>query len=130
MTFKVHLKRTFRLAWPVMMGQLGHVMVGLADSIMIGQVSTTALAAGALANSIFMVPMVFGIGMAMGLTTPVANADGEGNNTNAGRYLFHGLVVNLLTAVFIFFSVLGFSFLPATWARNRRWRVWLVPIYS
>jgi MATE family multidrug resistance protein len=41
-----------------MIGQIGHVMVGLADSIMIGGLGTVALAAGAFANSVFVVPMV------------------------------------------------------------------------
>lgn len=93
-----------------MLGQLGHVMVGLADSIMIGRIGTTPLAAAAFANSIFVVPMVFGIGMTMGLTPPIANADGEGRNDKAGGYLKHGLVVNSLTALVIFLLVSVFSF--------------------
>lgn len=92
-----------------MLGQLGHVLVGLADSIMIGQLGTVQLAASALAHSIFIVPMVFGIGMAMGMTTPIANADGEGNKTKAGGYLRHGMVVNSVTALIIFILVLIFS---------------------
>lgn len=93
-----------------MLGQLGHVLVGLADSIMVGQLGTVPLAGGALANSIFAIPMVFGIGMAMGMTTPIANADGEKNTSKAGHFLRHGLVVNLCAAFLIFFLVLAFSF--------------------
>lgn len=107
MEFKEHLKRNFTLAWPVMLGQAGHVMVGLADSIMIGRVSTEALAAGAFGNSIFIVPLVFGLGMAMGLTTPIANADGEKDVAKAGRYLRHGLITNMVTALAMFIIILG-----------------------
>ncbi len=109
MTTKEHLRITFSLAWPVMIGQLGHVMVGLADSIMIGQLGTIELAASAFANSIFVIPMVFGMGMAFGLTTPIANADGEGRPDKAGSYLRHGLLINLLTAAAIFILILIFS---------------------
>lgn len=109
MTTKEHLKTTFSLAWPVMLGQLGHVMVGLADSIMIGQLGTIQLAAAAFANSIFVIPMVFGIGMSFGMTTPIANADGEGNTDKGGNYLRHGLVINMATALGIFLLVLLFS---------------------
>ncbi len=109
MTTKQHLKTTFSLAWPVMIGQLGHVMVGLADSIMIGQLGTIPLAASAFANSIFVIPMVFGMGMAFGLTTPIANADGEGRPDKAGHFLRHGLLINLITAAVIFLSVIIFS---------------------
>lgn len=107
MEFKEHLKRNFTLAWPVMLGQGGHVLVGLADSVMIGRVSTDALAAGAFGNSIFIVPLVFGLGMAMGLTTPIANADGEKDIAKAGRYLRHGLVTNMLTALVMFLILLA-----------------------
>ncbi len=92
-----------------MLGQLGHVSVGLADSIMIGKLGTEPLAAGAFANSIFNVPMVFGLGMAIGLTTPIANADGENRPDKAGNYLKHGLVINLITAFLIFLIICGVS---------------------
>ena len=92
-----------------MLGQLGHVMVGLADSIMIGRIGTIPLAAAAFANSIFVVPMVFGIGMAAGLTPPIANADGEGKPHKAGSYLRHALLINMLTATLIFLLLLVFS---------------------
>lgn len=92
-----------------MLGQLGHVMVGLADSIMIGRLGTIQLAASAFGNSIFIVPMVFGLGMAYGMTTPIANAHGEGKPDRAGSFLKHGLVVNLLTALAIFLLLLIFS---------------------
>jgi MATE family multidrug resistance protein len=105
--FKEHLKRNFVLAWPVMLGQAGHVLVGLADSIMIGRVGTEPLAAGAFGNSIFIVPLVFGLGMAMGLTTPIANADGEKDVAKAGRYLRHGLLTNMLTGLVMFMIILG-----------------------
>lgn len=85
-----------------MIGQLGHVMVGLADSIMIGKIGTIPLASSAFANSIFVVPMVFGLGMAYGMTTPIANADGEGGSKRSGSYLKHGLALNVLTASVIF----------------------------
>jgi MATE family multidrug resistance protein len=92
-----------------MVGQLGHVMVGLADSIMIGKLGTIPLAAGAFANSIFIVPMVFGIGMAFGLTTPVANADGQKKPLKVRSYLKHGLYLNVAATLLIFTILLLFS---------------------
>lgn len=109
MNTKEHILKNFNLAWPVMLGQLGHVMVGLADSIMIGRIGTIPLAASAFANSIFVVPMVFGMGMAFGMTTPIANADGEGRPDKGGSYLKHGLAVNMTVAGIIFLILLFFS---------------------
>jgi len=92
-----------------MVGQIGHVSVGLADSIMIGGLGTIALAAGAFANSVFVVPMVFGIGMAYGLTTPIANADGEGAPLKARSFLKHGIYLNTFVAVLMFLVLLAFQ---------------------
>lgn len=102
MTRKEHFRKNISLAWPVMLGQIGHVMVGLADSIMIGALGTVPLAAGAFANSVFVVPMVFGIGLAFGLTTPVANADGENKPEKARSFLKHGIYLNTAFALLIF----------------------------
>ena len=110
MTLQQHLQKNISLAWPVMLGQLGHVAVGLADSIMIGKIGVTPLAASAFANSIFIIPMVFGMGMAFGMTTPIANADGEGKPEKAGNFLKHGLVTNIASAIGIFLLVFIFSF--------------------
>jgi len=60
-----------------MIGQLGHITVSVADSVMVGQLGTLPLAAAALANSLFAIFMVFGIGVAFGITPLVANADGK-----------------------------------------------------
>ncbi len=109
MTYREHFRKTWTLAWPVMIGQFGHVLVGLADSIMLGQLGTIPLAAAAFANSIFVVPLVFGIGMSMGITPPIANADGQGKREKVGSFLRHGLAINAITSVFILIAVLIFS---------------------
>ena len=113
MTRREHFQKNISLAWPVMLGQIGHVMVGLADSIMVGALGTVALAAGAFANSVFVVPMVFGIGLAFGLTTPVANADGEKKPEKARSFLKHGIYLNTSIAILIFLLLIILErFLP------------------
>ena len=102
MTTSEHYKKTITLAWPVMLGQLGHVFVGLADSVMIGQLGTHPLAASAFANSIFAIPLVFGMGVAYGITPPIAKADGENKAAKAGKYFKHALVSNSAIALLIF----------------------------
>jgi MATE family multidrug resistance protein len=105
LTTAQHYKKSIELAWPVMLGQFGHVLVGLADSIMVGQLGTVPLAAGALGNAIFAIPLVFGIGMAFGMTPPIANADGENKPERAGNILKHALVTNMCTALLVFASI-------------------------
>ena len=77
MVFKDYLpyyKRNLRVAFPVMLTQVGAALVGLADSIMVGHYSTTDLAAVSFANGIFFTFMVFSMGAVMGLTPLVGHA--------------------------------------------------------
>ena len=54
-----YYKRNLRIAFPVMLTQLGAAIVGLADSIMVGHYSTVDLAAVSFANGIFFTFIVF-----------------------------------------------------------------------
>ncbi len=101
-----HYKTNFRIAAPVMIGQLGHIMVSVADSIMVGQLGTIPLAAVALGNSIFGMFMVFGLGMSFGVTPLVAKADGQNREHLPGVLLRHAFWVNLVVG-FVIFAVLA-----------------------
>ena len=90
-------KRTFILAYPVMLSQLGQVLVGVADSVMVGQLGTEPLAAVSLGNSVFVLFLTFGIGMSYGITPLVAKADGEKNYKSIIEILKHGFLINGLT---------------------------------
>lgn len=72
MAVSKEIKTTFLLAYPVMLSQLGQVAVGVADSMMVGRLGALELAASSLANSIFFVALMFGIGISMGLTPLVS----------------------------------------------------------
>ncbi len=97
-----HFRRHLKLAYPVMLSQLGNVMVGVADSVMVGQLGATPLAAVSLGNSIFSVILMFGIGISFGITPLVALADGEGNITKSRQIFKHGLIINIVTGVLLF----------------------------
>lgn len=94
-----HYKKNLQLAVPVMIGQLGHITVSVADSVMVGQLGTIPLAAAALANSLFSIFMVFGIGVAFGLTPLVANADGKKGRHLQAVLLHHSFWLNLFLSL-------------------------------
>ena len=73
--FKENFSKTSFLEFPVMLSQLGQVLVGVADSMMVGRLGAEPLAAASLANSIFFVVLMFGIGVSMSITPLVAMAD-------------------------------------------------------
>lgn len=104
--FKLHFPKTFALAYPVMLSQLGQVMVGVADSMMVGRLGAEPLAAASLGNSIFFVVMMFGIGISMAITPLVAAADGEGRYNRIARIFRHGFVINAFAGSILFLIVL------------------------
>lgn len=103
--FKKHFPKTFSLAYPVMLSQLGQVLVGVADSMMVGQLGAVPLAAASLGNSIFTVVMMFGIGVSMAITPLVAAADGEGKHNRIARVFRHGLVINVFAGIILFLLI-------------------------
>jgi MATE family, multidrug efflux pump len=91
-----------RLAYPVMIGQLGHVLVGLADNIMVGRLGATQLAAVSLGNSLVFIALSLGIGFTFAITPLVAEADGAGD-VDKGRHDFqHGLLLSTIMGVVMF----------------------------
>lgn len=104
-------KITFLLAYPVMLSQLGQIMVGVSDSVMVGQLGTEPLAAVSLGNSIFVLFLTFGVGISFGITPLVAKADGERNSKTIIEVLKHGFLVNGVTGFVLFFLLFLTSFI-------------------
>lgn len=98
-TYKNHIKRIVALAYPVTIGQLGHIMLGVVDSIMVGRVGAVSLAAASLVNGLVFLVMVFGLGMSLAITPLVAIAKGQENHKECGAVLQNALLVNSLLAV-------------------------------
>ncbi len=99
---KWHYYKTLKLAFPVMIAQVGQVMVSQADNIMVGKLGTIPLAAAVLANSLFIVTLFFGIGSSFALSPLIAAADGSNNKKAISSFLKHGLVAATLLGVFLY----------------------------
>ncbi|MEQ9443771.1 MAG: MATE family efflux transporter [Cyclobacteriaceae bacterium] len=112
-SYRTHIRKTFLIAYPVMLSQLGHILVGVADSIMVGELGTEPLAAVSLANSLFALVLMFGIGLSIAITPLVATADGEGNTRQITRVFQHGLVINTVAGfIFCALVIAGAQLLP------------------
>ncbi|MBR9978914.1 MAG: MATE family efflux transporter [Bacteroidetes bacterium] len=96
-----HIRQTSILALPVAIGQLGHVMLGVADSIMVGRLGEVPLAAASLGHSIFVLLMVFAVGICGAITPLTAIADGRDDPDQAGIVFRQGLLVNTVIAVLL-----------------------------
>lgn len=96
----------FQLAIPVMIGHLGHVLVGLADNIMVGRLGAAPLAAVSLGNSFVFIAFSLGIGFSLAITPLIAEADGE-KNLDKGRKLFqHSLILCAILGLTMFLILL------------------------
>ncbi len=102
---KTHIKETIKLAIPVSVGQIGHIMMGVVDSLMVGRVGTVPLAAAALVNGLFFLILVLGIGMTMAITPLVAISKGAKNDDECGVILRQALLVNVVFAVLLLFLI-------------------------
>lgn len=58
-----HMTETMWLAGPVIVGQLGHIAINQADTIMVGGLGPTSLGAATLANGLWVLPAVAGMGI-------------------------------------------------------------------
>lgn len=90
-----------------MLSQLGHVMMGVVDSMMVGHVGAVPLAASSLANVAFNVILLFGIGVSYAITPLVASAHGEDNTGKISAVLKHGMLINLINSFILVAIVIG-----------------------
>jgi len=96
----------FKLAYPVIVGMLGHTFVQFIDNIMVGQLGTAELAAVSLGNSFVFVAMSLGIGFSTAITPLIAEADGSRKIDRVGKIFVHGLFLCVLLSLIVSFSAL------------------------
>ena len=99
--FKYNLK----LAFPVMIGMLGHTFVQFIDNIMVGQLGTAELAAISPGNSFVFIAMSLGIGFSSAITPLVAEADGAKKDDDISRIFEHSFMICLILGIVLFLSV-------------------------
>lgn len=101
--YKPFYRESLKLAIPVVLSNVGHTLVQTSDTIIVGHFAgTSSLAAVALVNSLFMVPLVIGMGISYGLTPLVAQNNGGGNKRECGMLLSNSLLINMLSGVLLF----------------------------
>ena len=88
-----------KLAIPIVMIQVGMMLMGVVDTIMVGHVSAEALAAVALGNLYSFGLSIFGMGVLFALDPIVAQALGAGDELAVSRGLQRGLLLSVLLTV-------------------------------
>lgn len=98
---KRHIASTFQLAYPVIIGQLGIIMMGVVDSLMVGKLGAAPLAASSLGGSSAFIVLIIGIGVSYAVTPLVAIAVGAGKFEDCGIYFRQSLLVNSILSIII-----------------------------
>ncbi|MCH5182244.1 MAG: MATE family efflux transporter [Prevotellaceae bacterium] len=91
-----HYGATLRLALPIAIGQLGTIVLGFADTIMVGRYATDALAAASFVTNLFNLVQFLLMGYTYGLTPLVSAACGRGETARAASLLAHALAAGTL----------------------------------
>jgi len=97
-TLYPYYKRNFRSALPIILSFLGQSTVQIVDSLMIGWLGATPLAAASLAGAVIMNVLVIGMGISMALTPIVGREWGERNFRTIASYFQNSLLLNLVAS--------------------------------
>lgn len=100
-TYKEQYRANLKLALPVVMTQLGQILVQVADNVMVGRYGgddPTPLAAVSFGGAVFFILFIAGIGITLGLTPLIGELYAQGDRIKSSQYLQNGVM---------FFSLLG-----------------------
>lgn len=93
-----HYNSLLKLGLPIVIGQLGMIVLGFADTLMIGHHSTEELAAASFVNNMFNLVIIFATGFSYGITPIVGSLFGSGELKAVGCTLRNALWTNGLMA--------------------------------
>ena len=91
-----------QLAYPVIIGMVGHTLIGIVDNIMVGKLGSTELAAVSLGNSLIFIAMSVGIGFSTAITPIVAEADAENDHSKIRSTFHNGLLLCTILGFVLF----------------------------
>jgi MATE family multidrug resistance protein len=94
-----------RLAYPIILGMLGHTLIGIVDNFMVGNLGSTELAAVSLGNSFIFIGLSLGIGFSTAITPLVAEADAEKDEKSIRTTFHHGMLLCTILGIAVFVSI-------------------------
>ncbi|MGB6728736.1 MAG: MATE family efflux transporter, partial [Terracidiphilus sp.] len=103
------LRTLVALAVPVVLSEIGWMMQGVVDTIMVGRLGPAAIGAVALGNAVCYTPSLFGVGLLLGLDTMVAQAYGRSDHDECHRWLAQGVYLAATASPFIMLLLVAAS---------------------
>ncbi len=109
-TYFPYYKNNLTVAIPVILSQLGQVVVQMVDTMMVGRLGATELASVSFASAIFNLGLFFSTACAMGLTPLVGQNNSKGNNQQVSVLFQNSFLFNMILGVGVMAIILGVSF--------------------
>jgi MATE family multidrug resistance protein len=97
--------KTAKLAYPIILGELAQMALGIIDTAMVGAVSYKHLAASSLVQSVIIIPFVLGIGITISVSQLVSQSHGQRDGQQVSHYLYNGFWLSAITALVISLSL-------------------------
>ena len=100
----------FSLGVPIVVGQLGIIIMSLADTMMVGWYGTKELGAAAFVNNLFNLVIIFAVGFSYGITPIVGALFGRKERSAIGGVLRNALCLSCMMSL-VLMSVMGILYL-------------------
>ncbi len=104
--FKKYVKELLNIAFPIIMGNLGFIMISVGDVLIAGRHSTDTLAAISIATAISNCILTFGVGLIVSVSPVLANY--RGANQSAKKYFYPTIRFAMAMAFIIMLAQLAF----------------------
>lgn len=109
--FLREVKSILALATPLIIGQLGQMLLGVIDTLMVGSLGVTSLATLTFANNLFIIPLVFGMGILSCISVRTSTARGRNKPEDARNVCRNGIF--LAIGISLLFFTAAMAIIPA-----------------
>ena len=95
------IKETLYLGWPIILGNLSQMFLGVIDTAMVGAIHSSQLASASFVNNLLTIPLVLGFGLTMAISPLVAHSIGNGFMNKPLVIAINGLFVAFFMMIFL-----------------------------
>lgn len=103
--YKTDINETVKLSLPIIFGRLGAVLMGVADTMMIGKVGTTEIAASGISTAIFILVAIIPIGFLI-VGSPFVSAANSSGDKNLVVNILKGCIQSSIILSLFFMTIL------------------------
>lgn len=103
--YKIYIRDLLQIAFPIILGNVGFIMIGVGDVIVAGRHSTDTLAAVSLATAIINCITIMGIGVLGSISPILSNYRGAGKEPE--KYFYPSLKFTFIVSLIMSFAILG-----------------------